>query len=246
MGSISVAEYYDYTIFLVEDDVRLASLIQEYMQQHSIKVVVEHRGDNATQRIVESQPDLVILDIMLPGLDGLDVCKQLRAEFNGPILMLTARNDDIDQILGLELGADDYLIKPVQPRVLLARIKALLRRWSQLSEPLSNNIEAANVLVFGQLKLSNTSKEVWFMQNKIDITTQEFELLWLLACNAGKVLSRDDILGNIRGVEYDGLDRSVDVRISKLRKKLHDDSTNSFRIKTIWGKGYLFISDAWD
>ncbi len=241
---------FDYTILLVEDDVRLACLIKEYMQQHNINIVIEHRGDNAVQRILAEAPsfipDLLILDIMLPGLDGLEVCKKIRSRFAGPILMLTARNDDIDQILGLELGADDYLIKPVQPRVLLAHIRALLRRWPPAPFSPLDEEEADASLVFGQLKLSNEAKEIWFMNEKIDATTHEFELLWLLASNAGKVLSRDDILGSMRGVGYDGMDRSVDMRISKLRKKLQDDPTNSFRIKTVWGKGYLFIKDAWD
>jgi len=230
-------------VLLVEDDVRLAKLIQEYMGQQGVTIALEHNGANAVARIAEEKPDLVILDIMLPGMDGLEICRQVRPSFSGPIMMLTAKDEDIDQVVGLELGADDYVTKPVQPRVLLARVRALLRRGS------SNDNEHGNqdpqLLEFGNLRVNAGAQEVHYNNEEIDCTTNEFKLLWLLASNAGQVMSRDSILETLRGIGYDGLDRSVDVRISRLRKKLGDDATHPYKIKTVWGKGYLFVKDAW-
>jgi DNA-binding response OmpR family regulator len=187
--------------------------------------------------------DIVILDLMLPGMDGLKVCSALRKIFKGPILILTAKSSDIDQVMGLELGADDFVHKPIEPPVLLARLRALLRR-TQLNDPELQQV-STDVLTFGSLAISTRAHEVRLDGRPLDFTTQEFELLSFLAQNAGKVLSRDDIFNNIRGIEYDGLDRTVDVRISRLRKKLQDNPSQPHRIKTIWGKGYLFVAEAW-
>ena len=232
-------------ILLVEDDIRLSTLIQEYLQQQVMVVSIEHRGDKACQRIVSEMPDLVVLDLMLPGLDGLEICKAVRPKYPGPILMLTARDEDIDQVVGLEIGADDYITKPVQPRVLLARIRALLRRFplqSQQAVPQKNNTHDIHHDGF---RISMTAREAWLNDTALDLTTNEFELLWLLASHAGEVLTRDTILDQLRGIGYDGLDRSVDIRISRLRKKLGDNTSRPFRIKTIRGKGYLFVKEAW-
>jgi len=232
-------------ILLIEDDVRLSTLIQEYLQKQAMAVSIEHRGDKACQRILSEAPDLVVLDLMLPGLDGLEVCKAVRPQYPGPILMLTARDEDIDQVVGLEIGADDYVTKPVQPRVLLARIRALLRRLpkqAQQVEPHENN---TNDIRYGYFRISTTAREAWLEDNVLDLTTSEFELLWLLASHAGEILTRETILEQLRGVDYDGLDRSVDIRISRLRKKLGDNTSRPFRIKTIRGKGYLFVKEAW-
>lgn len=231
-------------IFLVEDDVRLSKLIQEYLQNQSIEVDVEHHGSFACERILAEQPDLVILDLMLPGLDGLEICKTVRPQFNGPILMLTARDEDIDQVVGLEIGADDYVTKPVQPRVLLARIRALLRRYPK-GTPLTEEPKST-AHSYGDFKISLHAREAWLQGETINLTTNEFDLLWLLSSNPGEILSRDTILENLRGIDYDGFDRSVDIRISRLRKKLHDNAHRPFRIKTIRSKGYLFVQDAWD
>jgi len=228
---------------LVEDDTRLSALIQEYLEKQSMTVSIENRGELASQRIIKEQPDLVILDLMLPGRDGLEICKDVRPYFRGPILMLTARDEDIDQVVGLELGADDYVIKPVQPRVLLARIRTLLRRIYHDSNP--DNV-SGNKLVFGKLSINKKNHEVHLDDVLIDFTTSEFELLWFLASQAGEIVSRDRILENLRGIDYDGLDRSVDVGISRIRKKLDDNAAHPYRIKTIRAKGYLFISDAWN
>jgi len=229
-------------ILLVEDDERLAALVQEYMTQQGLDVQVEHNGVVAVDRIMRESFDLLILDIMLPGMDGLEICRQVRSTYHGPIMMLTAKDEDIDQVVGLELGADDYVTKPVQPRVLLARIRALLRR-QQIGAAQSDGDDGK--IVYGDLRVNANSQEVWLGDSEIEVTTNEFKLLWLLASRAGEVLSRDDILESLRGIGYDGLDRSVDVRVSRLRKKLGDDASHPFRIKTIWGKGYLFVKDAW-
>ena len=233
-------------VLLVEDDVRLAALIQEYLQNQSIDVSIEHRGDLACQRILNETPDLVVLDLMLPGLDGLSVCRTVRPDYAGPILMLTARDEDIDQVVGLEIGADDYVTKPVQPRVLLARIRALLRRVPQ-AQPVANApATASNEHSYGIFKISAAAREAWMSGKVVELTTNEFELLWLLASCPGEILTRDVILDSLRGIDYDGADRSVDLRISRLRKKLGDNTSHPTRIKTIRGKGYLFVRDAWE
>ena len=232
-------------VLLVEDDVRLAALIQEYLQNQSINVSIEHRGDLACDRILNESPDLVVLDLMLPGLDGLSVCRTVRPKYDGPILMLTARDEDIDQVVGLEIGADDYVTKPVQPRVLLARIRALLRRFPK-REPSPGTVTAVKTEHhYDTFKISATAREAWLDGAVVDLTTNEFELLWLLASRPGEILSRDIILENLRGIDYDGADRSVDLRISRLRKKLGDNTSHPTRIKTIRGKGYLLVKEAW-
>ena len=226
-------------LLLVEDDIRLAALVKEYLEQQDFIINIEERGDSAVRRIKAEQPDLVILDIMLPGLDGMNVCRQVRSSYDKPILMLTARDEDIDQVLGLELGADDYVIKPVKPRVLLARIQNLLRRHESMA---SKQAEASKQIVIGDLRIDLLSRTTYLADKPLDLTTQEFELLVLLASNAGTILSRDDILSTLSGTEYNGLDRSVDIRIARLRKLLGDTPSQPQYIKTIRSKGYLFLS----
>lgn len=236
------ADLYYHTILLVEDDQRLSSLIVEYLQQHGLRVEVEARGDEAVARILELQPELVVLDLMLPGLDGLEVCRRVRPHYLAPILMLTANGEDFDQVAGLELGADDYVVKPVQPRVLLARIRALLRR-AALQDKVAD--AHAGRLDFGRLKIDPAARQTWLDGEALTLTTQEYELLYLLATHAGEVLSRDTILETLSGVEYDGLDRSVDIRISRLRKLLEPNPESPMGIKTVRGQGYLFAAQGW-
>lgn len=231
-------------ILLVEDDSRLAELTAAYLNKYEYTVEIEARGDVAVVRIPAEQPDLIILDVMLPGMDGFDVCRSVRAHYRGPILMLTARNDDIDQILGLELGADDYLSKPVEPRLLLARVKALLRRAAFRSQD-AGSTDQPHTLNFGRFTISHATRDVQLGDERIDLTTAEFDLLWLLASHAGEILSRDDILQALRGIGFDGLDRSIDARVSRLRKKLGDNPEDPTRIKTVRGKGYLFSQMDW-
>ena len=227
-------------LLLVEDDESLAAVMQEYLEKHGFQVEIEYRGDRAVETIKSMQPDLVILDIMLPGKDGFTVCREIRPGYLGPIIMLTARDEDMDQVVGLELGADDYICKPVQPRLLLARIHAVLRRLRpQTHRKGSNRVQ----FVFGDLAIDEASREVHKNGALIDLTTAEFDLLLLLATHAGTILSREDILQKIRGIDYDGIDRSIDLRISRLRKKLGDDPERPGLIKTVRGQGYLFAGD---
>lgn len=226
-------------ILLVEDDRRLAQLVKDFLEANDFIVYVEENGNRVMRQVWNINPSLIILDIMLPGKDGLTLCQELRPEFKGPLLMLTARNDDLDQVLGLEYGADDYVIKPVEPRVLLARIRALLRRYYQ-SDPRDQE-----ALLFDQLEIQPTARKVQLVGEEIHLSSHEFDLLLALATQPGQILSREFLFNQIYSRQYDGLDRSIDVRISQLRKKLHDNTENPSRIKTIWGRGYVFIAEAW-
>ena len=226
-------------IILVEDDLRLSKLIQTFLQHNHFKVTVLHSGEKAVSTIINLQPDLVILDVMLPKMDGFTICRNIRNQFNNPILFLTAKDSDFDHVRGLEIGADDYIIKPVEPHVLLARINMVLRRLKQ------NNQIQSDVLNIGQLFIDKKARHVTLAQELIELTSHEFELLWLLASNAGETRSRDYIHQQMIGREYDGFDRSVDVRVSRLRKKLGDNTKTPFKILTVWGKGYLFSASAW-
>lgn len=228
-------------ILLVEDDTLFATSVKTYLEAQGLKVEVEGRGDTAVKRILALKPDAVVLDCILPGKDGFDVCREVRPDFHGPILMLTARNEDIDQMLGLGLGADAYLVKPVTPHLLLAHLRASLRRTDQVVEV----AEGADKYRFGKFHISRATRSVRLAGEAISFSTAEFDLLWLLTTNAGKVLSRDDINTALRQLEYDGLDRTIDMRVSRLRKRLGDDADNPVRIKTVRGKGYLFSRDDW-
>jgi len=221
---------------LVEDDVRLARLIKEFLEKEKFHVAVEGKGDRAISRILQEVPDLVILDIMLPVTDGLSVCRQVREKFKHPILMLTARGDESDELTGLNAGADDYLAKPVRPQILLARIKALLRRSRRYDV-------AAGKLVVGPLAIDQTSRTVRIEDEDYDLTASEFELLWLLASHAGEIVSRDQISHALRGFEWNGQDRSIDLAVSRLRKKLGDANRNPERLRSVRGSGYMWVPD---
>ncbi len=224
-------------LLLVEDDARLATLICEYLQHSGYTVLHEARGDTAVDRVLAEQPDLVVLDLMLPGEDGLSICRRLRPQWSGPILMLTAMGDEVDQVLGLEMGADDYVAKPVSPRLLLARIRALMRRKQPAKEDVSK-------VVVGSLVVDLGAREARIDEQIVDLTSAEFDLLWILAGNAGKPVSREDLVKELRGIAYDGLDRSIDVRVSQLRRKLAADPRHADRIKTVRGVGYQFVPEA--
>jgi len=228
-----------YSVLLVEDDLRLAELVSRYLESQGFQISVVSRGDEVVERVQHDNPDLVILDLGLPGEDGFAICRRLRPAYTNPILILTARDNDIDHVLGLELGADDYVIKPVEPRVLLARIGALLRRSRPPPAP------AGKTLVFGQLLINVVSRAVKWDGRSIALSRNEFDLLVYLATHAGEIQSREALYRSLYNRDYDGLDRMLDIRISRLRKKLGDDADNPERIKTIWGQGYLFVPDAW-
>ena len=234
-------EQQSWHILIVEDDQRLAELTREYLQGNGLNVSIEMDGAQAAARILQEQPDLVILDLMLPGEDGLSICRKVRGHYDGPILMLTARTDDMDQVLGLEMGADDYVCKPVRPRVLLARIRALVRRHDSSDAQVPSERRR---LQFGQLVVDNAMREAWLGEQGIELTSAEFDLLWLLTSNAGRILSREEIFNALRGIEYDGQDRSIDVRISRIRPKIGDDPMHPRLIKTVRSKGYLFVAEA--
>jgi DNA-binding response OmpR family regulator len=229
------------TLLLIEDDERLAELVRSYLERHGLTVLIETHGDHAVARARSEQPEIVILDIGLPGQDGFAICKALRPEFTAPILILTARDSDFDQVVGLELGADDYVVKPVEPRVLLARIQALLRRAQSAIAPAPDQ----RLLKFGSLSINLATRNISLNQQAIMLTTHEFELLSTLALRAGEIQTREALYQQLYKREYDGLDRTLDVRVSHLRKKLGDDNGNPTRIKTVWGQGYLFAADAW-
>ncbi|UXH78131.1 response regulator transcription factor [Roseateles amylovorans] len=225
-------------ILLIEDDERLAQLVADALRKSHYHVTLCADGLSGEALMKQESFDLVLLDGHLPGKDGFDVLRDTRRDFTGRIVMLTARDDDIDQVLGLEGGADDYITKPVAPRVLMARIKALLRRDAL---PVTHPIGEA--MQFGHLTLLPQSRELRVNGEPVPLTTAEYELLKFLAQRAGEVVSRDDIMQGLRGLEFDGLDRAIDARISRLRKKIGDDAQSPTRIKTVRGQGYLFAVD---
>lgn len=224
-------------VLLVEDDPRLAELVTEYLSGYEFTVDVVTRGDTAVAHFKETRPDIVVLDLMLPGMDGMVVCRRIRDLSTVPILILTAREDTYDEVSGLEQGADDFVNKPVQPRVLLARLRALLRR----TQPQAAG--DSGVLAFGALRIVTTDREVSWRGQPCVLSNTEYKLLLVLAEAAGRVLSRDELLKKMRGIEFDGLDRSIDNCISKLRRKFDDPASE--KIKTVWGEGYLFSPSAW-
>ena len=226
-------------ILLIEDDRRLAERTAEYLEANGFSVEFEGNGRQAISKFRMMQPDLVLLDLQLPGMDGVEICRALRQEFNGPIIMLTARDTNLDQVLGLEAGADDYITKPADPMMLLARIRAQLRRAAPVDK------DAPSEIIIGGLVINTQAREAHLNGEYQLLTSLEFSLLCILAENAGKVIDREQLHMQARGIDYDGLDRTVDVRISRLRKKLGDLADPPRRIKTIWGKGYLLVPDAW-
>lgn len=224
-------------ILLVEDDAQLASMVADFLKPHGFDVLVESRGDSAVQRILQEDPEVVILDVNLPGKDGFAICREVRSDYGGAIIMLTARGGEVDEVLGLEFGADDYLAKPVRPLALLARLRTHLRRSSP--DPAATG----QSVVVGSLVVDTARRTVELHGIELDLTTAEFDLLKLLADHAGKPLSRNEIYQFIHGTRYDGLDRSIDLRISRLRKKLGDDPLRPQRIISVRGTGYQLSTE---
>lgn len=232
------------TILLVEDDEELAHWTKEYLSNKGFQVEVTASGLEAVAKINANPPDLVLLDGMLPDLDGLDVCRQVRPGYSNPIIMLTARDEEIDEVLGLEVGADDYITKPVRARALLARIRGHLRR-SQSSTVNTLQDTPVSQIQLNELLIDKQNLSVTLRGEPISMTSAEFDVLWLLAQKAGEVVSRQELVNQLRGFDYDGFDRSIDLRVSRIRKKLGDDPNEPYLIKTIWGKGYLFARESW-
>ena len=220
-------------VLVVEDDPRLAEMLSEYLGQAGFRVTVASLGATALRVLEESDCDAVILDLMLPDMDGLNVCRQIRTSADTPVLMLTARGDAVDRIVGLELGADDYLPKPFEPRELLARLRAILRRRT-------SGKSAGHILNFGRLDLDSAARTVMLDGVRCELTGYQFDLLWALAQNAGRVLSRDALMDKVKGEQPDSFDRSIDVHMSKIRAAIEDDPRKPRRVITVRGAGYVF------
>ncbi len=225
-------------ILLVEDDISLANWVSEYLTEQGFNVTHVARGDLVLEVILTEKVELVLLDVMLPGLNGIEVCRLIREHGQVPIIMLTARADEFDEVIGLEAGADDYVIKPVRPRALLARINRQLTT-SQVTEKPSNS------LTFGELTINQEAKRITYQGEEVDLSTSLFAFLTYLAERAGTVVDRDSVFKALKKREYDGQDRRFDVMLSSLRKIFHDDPQKPKKFKTVWGKGYLFVGDAW-
>lgn len=229
-----------HSILLVEDDLRLANLVKDYLEStNDYQVTIESNGGKVHRAVEDICPELLVLDVMLPNKDGLTLCRELRPSFKGPILILTARDEGADQVLGLECGADDYVVKPVEPRVLLARIRALLRRCN-----LQDKQDLEHITV-GGLHIDCHNRSVTMDGEPVHLSSHEYDLLVTLARQPGQVMSREFLFNAIYSRQYDGLDRTIDVRVSQLRKKLGDHADNPYRIKTVWGRGYILVEDAW-
>jgi two-component system phosphate regulon response regulator OmpR len=221
-------------ILVVEDDPRLADMLLEYLGQAGFHVTVAPSGRTALERASADEYDAIVLDLMLPDLDGLDVCRQLRTTSDTPILMLTGRGDAIDRIVGLEIGADDYVPKPFEPRELLARLRAILRRR------VSGKPVAERPLHFGRLEIDTAARAVRVDGKACDLTSYQFDLLVTLANKAGRVLSRDVLMDLVKGEHLDVFDRSIDVHISRIRAAIEDDPKKPRRVITVRGAGYVF------
>lgn len=219
---------------LVEDDRELARMVVDFLTPYGYEVFTVSNGEIAIDRIVQDNPAAVVLDVNLPGKDGFDVCRAVRTQYRGAIIFLTARGDDIDEVIGLEMGADDFIAKPVRPQVLLARLRTHIRR----ARP-EGDSQSPSRIDFKNLIIDFSARQCILNGQELELTTAEFDLMWLLAKNAGKVLSRGDLYFELNGFRYDGLDRSIDLRISRLRRKLGDDSMNPKIVKSVRGVGYL-------
>lgn len=224
-------------VLLIDDDVELCSMLTEYLSKNGFRVKAVHRGDTGLKLALQRPWALILLDVMLPGIDGFEVLKRIRAESAISILLLTARGEDVDRIVGLEIGADDYLPKPFNPRELLARIRAVLRRQEK-------NLDLpAGVLRVQDLELDVAARKVVKGERRLELTDVEFLLLEALMRSPGQVLSREDLSQKTLGRAFDPLDRSLDMHISRLRKKLALDGETEDRVKTIRGAGYQLVLD---
>jgi DNA-binding response OmpR family regulator len=221
------------SILIIDDDAKLNQLLKDYLKDFGFDVATATHPAKGLKKLKQTAPDLVILDIMLPEMDGFEVCRTIRQTSDVPIIMLTARGEITDKVVGLELGADDYLAKPFEPRELVARIQSVLRRTRLLTDTRS--------LSFNRLMIDPAKQIVLLDGKPVDLTTNEFRALVLLAANAGKVLNRDQLLQELRGIDCDAFNRSVDITVSRLRQKLKDNPKAPEFIKTVWGSGYVFI-----
>ena len=225
-------------VLVVDDEPHIVELVRYNLEQEGFGVSVAYDGQQALARVRNDHPDLVVLDLMLPAMDGVEVCRKIRGESAVPILMLTARDRELDRVAGLELGADDYVTKPFSPRELVARIRAILRRTSGVTLPEAEPLQSDG------LRLDSTTHEVWLHARPVDLTAKEFELLRLLMRHPNRVFTRDFLLEHIWGYDYFGSTRTVDMHISRLREKIEDDPATPTFIQTVRGVGYKFKAAA--
>lgn len=221
-------------VLVVDDDENINQLVRLYAEKEGYEVDSEFDGTKAARRVRDEKFDLVILDIMLPGLSGWDVCREIRRKDNTPIIMLTAKGETFDKVLGLELGADDYMVKPFEPQELVARMRAILRRAQPVPE------EDSGVLQFDGLQINHTDYTVQYQDHTMELPPKEMELLYFLASRPNKVFTREQLLEQVWGFDYFGDSRTVDVHIKRLREKLASTDNMNWQIKTVWGVGYKF------
>ena len=221
-------------VLLIEDDPRLAEMVSEYLGQAGFRVASAGSGEEGLARFAREPFDALVLDLALPGIDGLEVCRKLRASSDVPVLMLTARGDAMDRVVGLEIGADDYLPKPFEPRELLARLRAILRRRGGAAR--------GDVLRFGRVEIDRGARVVRVDGEERPLTALQFDLLCALADSAGRVLSRDALMERVRGRSHEAFDRSIDVHVSRIRAAIEDDPKRPRRLLTVRGAGYVFAA----
>lgn len=226
-------------VLLIDDDKKHSELLQAFFKRHGINLSCAADANEGFRKLQREDPDLLLLDVMLPGKDGFEICREVRKTNNIPIIMLTARGDVIDRVSGLELGADDYVGKPFEPRELVARVQATLRRAEQAGSDVG-------VLSFEGLQIDTDARAVTVDGKTVDLTSMEYELLLILARRPGKKLSRDDILSELRGIDAAILTRSVDIMVSRLRQKIGDSAKPARFIQTVWGRGYSFVGQPAD
>ena len=220
-------------ILLVDDDPNIRQLVNLYLEKEGFEVAMADRGDEALKLFRESPPNLILLDVMLPGMDGWQVCREVRKTSNIPIIMLTAKDETFDKVLGLELGADDYISKPFDMKELVARIKAVIRRYQSADAP-------SKELAFPGLTINISHYTVTYMGNELEMPPREIELLYFLASHPGQVFTREQLLEQVWGYDFFGDSRTVDVHVKRLREKLNGGETLGWSIKTVWGVGYKF------
>lgn len=236
------------TLLIVDDDLRLQQLLSDYLAEQGYATSAVGNGEAMDRWLDKHHPDLIILDLMLPGEDGLSLARRLRSNGNTPIIILSARGEEVDRIIGLEVGADDYLAKPFNPRELLARIRAVLRRGNTSSATVSlgndtDNSAERNISHFGEFNLDLTTRILWKDGVEVELTSGEMVLLIALAKHPNRVLSREQLMDIINAGESDPFDRSIDVRITRLRRKIEQGNTKPRFIRTVWGAGYRFTPD---
>ncbi|MBT3315871.1 MAG: response regulator transcription factor [Anaerolineae bacterium] len=224
------------TILIIEDEPKVARLARDYLEKNGYRVLVANDGDNGLAMARREKPDLLVLDLMLPGMDGLDVCRALRRESDLPIIMLTARAEETDRLIGLEIGADDYISKPFSPRELVARVRALLRRAK-------GRVYVSGIIRVGELELNTDNHSVVLAGESIHLTRIEFNLLETMARHPGQIFPRAQLLENLHGVAYIGYDRSIDAHIKNLRRKIEEDPANPKYILTVYAIGYKFSDE---